>query len=193
MRKSRNPPPPPIDQNPDPTSQVEVEDLLKTIDEQFEKTKNLAKELSSLLADSRRLKEEITLSSQDLSKLLNEAERIRNEVNSFQFEADLSQTAKHELNVFFEKQIVKSKELIRSQFDDCVKAIHAKLEDYTKRADNLLQNQFQRQKTLLDLQAKRYEQNQGAWISSKGFWLIFLAFAILLSLTTWSVGHILTN
>ena len=192
MRKSKNPPPTFLNQDPK-TSQVEVEDLLQSIDDQFEVTKKLIKELSNLLSDSHQLKEEVTVLKTDLAKSLNEAMRIKNEVSSFKFSADLSSTAKKELEVFFEQQLLTNKELIRSQFADCVRDNHALLNEFQKRTDELLQSQFNRQKILLEQQTKMFAKNKGVWASDRNFWLIIIIIAILLSATTWFVGQALTK
>lgn len=181
--KSKLPSPPPLQEGAEPP---EVDELLANIDEKYA----MAKSLTETLA---KISEDLTSTAQTLVDAQKYVQNLREELKTVVFRAEMSEESKAEWNQFHTDIGNKMKVDLREQYEKQCDEIDLLMTDCLKRFEASQSAFERRQEMIFQRHIKNLETNKGAWISSKGFWLIFLAFAILLSLTTWSVGHILTN
>ena len=181
--KSKLPSPPPLQEGAEPP---EVDELLANIDEKYELVKSLTEALA-------KISEDLTTTAQILVDAQKYAQNLRQELKTVVFHAEMSEESKKEWDRFHTNIANKLKADLRLQIETYRDEIDHLIADYFKRFEASQSAFERRQEMIFQRHIKNLETNKGAWISSKGFWLIFLVFAILLSFTTWSVGHILTN
>lgn len=185
MRKIKNPPPPSLDQDKE-TSQVEVEDLLKSIDDKFDRSKDLMETLN-IISDK---VADCTKTLEDYQK---QADKLKNELKSIVFPAKLTDESLHQWGSFFENVNRKQKEELRRQYEQQREKIDQLMADYLRQFDAMQKENIGKLYMLILDTLKKLEQNKGAWLSNKIFWWFTLAFAILIALSTWVIGYSLIN
>jgi chromosome segregation ATPase len=182
--QTKLPSPPPLQEGAE--QPPDVDELLGKIDQKYEKAASLTEALS-------KISEDLNSTAQTLVDALKYAQNLREELKTVVFRAEMSDASKAEWNQFHTNIGNKMKVDLREQYEKQCDEIDQLMTDYLRRFEASQSAFERRQEMIFQRHIKNLETNKGAWISSKGFWLIILAFAILLSLTTWSVGHILTN
>lgn len=153
-----------------PPQEVDVDAVLKSIDSQFELAQNLTKSLDSI-------NREISSNAKMINGLLERANEICEKVKTIDIRAKLSDESKKELD------------LIHIQYKDWMEKQFA---DHAKQLDEVLNDYEIKQATMLKASLKMFDSKKGVWLSDKTFWILVLLFDILLSATTWFVGHALT-
>lgn len=170
---ARNPGPiPPPLRDEEEGSANDVETLLKSIDGQFEKANALKNSLVEI-------NQNFNTIVQEINELLIRANVICEKAKTIDIQVNLSEQSKNELDLFHKNY----KDRLEQQL-----AAHA------KQLDEVLNDYEIKQATMLKASLKMFDSKnkKGVWLSDKTFWILVLLFDILLSATTWFVGHALT-
>lgn len=188
---TKYPAPPPLPEGTEQSS--DVDDLLGKIDEKYELVKSLTEALA-------KISEDLTSTGQTLVDAQKYAQKLREELKTVVFHAEMSDASKAEWNQFHTSIANKMKADLRDQYEQQRNEIDLIMADYLKRfkASQTAFEQgqimlFENQTKKIKENFKKLEENKGAWVSNRNFWLLTMLITVLLSATVWFIGQALTN